>query len=69
MTAVTVRQVLDSTLETVSQLEKLAVEVARRAGFRGLSLDQISLATHETATNAVVHGNRYRMRKKSSLQF
>ena len=64
MTAVTVHQELDSTLETVAQLEKLAVEVAQRAGFRGHTLDQISLATHETATNAVVHGNRYRTEKK-----
>jgi anti-sigma regulatory factor (Ser/Thr protein kinase) len=56
MTAVTVRRVLESTLETVAQMEKLAVEVAQWAGFCGLSLDHISLATHEIATNAVVHG-------------
>ena len=64
MTAVTEHQVLESTLETVAQLEKLAVEVAQTAGFRGPSLDQIGLATHEIATNAVVHGNRYRAGKK-----
>lgn len=64
MTAVTVHQELDSTLETVAQLEKLAVEIAKRAGFRGHTLDEISLATHETATNAVVHGNRYSTEKK-----
>jgi len=64
MTAVTVHEVLDSTLEAVAHVETVAVEVARRVGFRGVSLDHISLATHETATNAVVHGNRYRREKK-----
>ena len=64
MTAVTVREVLDSTLEAVAHVETLAVEAARRVGFRGVSLDRISLATHETTTNAVVHGNRYRTEKK-----
>jgi len=67
MTAVTMREVLDSTLEAVAHVEPLAVEVARRVGFRGVSLDHISLATHETTTNAVVHGNRYRTEKKSLL--
>jgi serine/threonine-protein kinase RsbW len=64
MTAVTMREVLDSTLEAVAHVEPLAVEVARRVGFRGVSLDHISLATYETTTNAVVHGNRYRREKK-----
>jgi serine/threonine-protein kinase RsbW len=64
MTAVTVHEVLDSTLEAVAHVETVAVEVARRVGFRGVSLDHISLATHETTTNAVVHGNRYRREKK-----
>jgi serine/threonine-protein kinase RsbW len=63
-TAVTVREMLDSTLETVAHIEAVAVEIARRVGFRGVSLDHISLATHETITNAVVHGNRYRTEKK-----
>jgi serine/threonine-protein kinase RsbW len=64
MTAVTVREVLDSTLEAVAHVETVAVEVARRMGFRGVSLDHISLAIHETTSNAVVHGNRYRTEKK-----
>jgi serine/threonine-protein kinase RsbW len=64
MTAVTVHEVLDSTLEAVAHVETVAVEVARRVGFRGVSLDHISLAAHETTTNAVVHGNRYRPVKK-----
>lgn len=57
-------EVLDSTLEAVAHIETRAVEVARRVGFRGLSLDEISFATHETTTNAVIHGNRYRAEKK-----
>ena len=64
MTAVTVHEVLDSTLEAVAHVETVAVEVARRVGFRGVSLDHISLATHETTTNAVIHGNQYRREKK-----
>jgi len=64
MTAVTVHEVLDSTLEAVGHVETVAVEIARSVGFRGVSLDHISLATHETTTNAVVHGNRYRREKK-----
>ena len=64
MTADTVHEVLDSTLEAVAHVETVAVEVARRVGFRGVSLDHISLATHETTANAVVHGNRYRREKK-----
>src|SRR6266851_6954064 len=64
MTAATIREVVDSTLEPVAHVETVAVEVARRVGFRGVSLDHISLATHETTTNAVVHGNRYRPEKK-----
>jgi len=67
MTAVTVREVLDSTLEAVAHVETVAVEVARRMGFRGVSLDHIGLAIHETTSNAVVHGNRYRTEKKSLL--
>src|ERR1700683_137168 len=64
MTAITVHEVLDSTLEAVAHVETRVVEVARRAGFRGISLDQISFATHETTANAVIHGNRYQLEKK-----
>jgi len=60
MTAVTVHEVLESTLEAVAHVETVAVEVARRVGFRGVSLDHISLATHDTTTNAVIHGNQLR---------
>jgi serine/threonine-protein kinase RsbW len=58
---------LDSTLESVERIEHLVLEHARRAGFCGVSLEQIALAVHETAANAVFHGNQESSRKKVSL--
>ncbi len=51
-------------METVEYIESMALEAARKAGFHGDSLDKISLAVHETAANAVIHGNRYSAKKK-----
>jgi serine/threonine-protein kinase RsbW len=59
-----VQHVLDSTLDNVAFIESLAVEIAQKAGFHDGSLDQISLAVHETAANAVIHGNQYSATKK-----
>jgi serine/threonine-protein kinase RsbW len=58
---------LDSTLETVERIEHLVLDHARRAGFCGVSLEQIALAVHETAANAVFHGNQESIEKKVSL--
>jgi len=58
---------LDSTLESVERIEHLVLEHARRAGFCGVSLEQIALAVHETAANAVFHGNQESVEKKVSL--
>jgi serine/threonine-protein kinase RsbW len=58
---------LDSTLESVEKIEHLVLEHARRAGFCGISLEQIGLAVHETAANAVFHGNQESIEKKVSL--
>jgi serine/threonine-protein kinase RsbW len=58
---------LDSTLESVERVEHLVLEHARRAGFCGVSLEQIALAVHETAANAVFHGNQESVEKKVSL--
>ena len=58
---------LDSTLESVEKIEHLVLEHARRAGFCGVSLEQIALAVHETAANAVFHGNHECSEKKVSL--
>jgi serine/threonine-protein kinase RsbW len=67
MSKVTVHHILDSTLETVDRVEYLTLEFAERAGFRDGSLEQIALAVHETAANAVIHGNRYSPDKKVSV--
>ena len=58
---------LDSTLDSVEKIEHLVLEYARRAGFCDISLEQISLAVHETAANAVFHGNHECTEKKVSL--
>src|SRR5260370_1552889 len=55
----TVHHVLDSTLDSVSFVQHRACEIAQRAGFHDVSLEQISLAVHEIAANAVIHGNQY----------
>jgi len=47
MTAVTMREVLDSTPDDVAHVEMLAVEVARRVGFRGVSLASQANASPE----------------------
>ena len=60
----TVHHVLDSTLDTVAFVESLVGKIARRAGFPDTSREQISLAVHETAANAVIHGNQYSQAKK-----
>lgn len=59
---------LDSNLESVERIEHLVLDYAQRAGFCGISLEQISLAVHETAANAVFHGNQESAEKKVFLQ-
>src|SRR5467141_4144164 len=63
----TVEQVLDSTLESVDQAERLALELARESGFSEEDLDRIGMSVRECMVNAVVHGNRYNARKKVRL--
>ena len=63
----TVHRILDSTLESVDRVEYLTLELAEKAGFRDVNLEQIALAVHETAANAVIHGNRYSPEKKVSV--
>src|SRR5260370_26948474 len=60
----TVHHVVDSTAGAVSRVDHLACEIAQRAGFHDVSLDQIGLAVHEIAANAVIHGNQYSPAKK-----
>jgi anti-sigma regulatory factor (Ser/Thr protein kinase) len=67
MNKLIVDYMLDSTLEAVDRVEYLTLELAEKAGFRDVTLDQIALAVHETAANAVIHGNRYSREKKVSV--
>src|SRR5438094_7253821 len=60
----TVNQVLDSTLESVDQAERAALDLAREAGFGEEDLDRIGMSVRECMVNAVVHGNRYSSHKK-----
>jgi serine/threonine-protein kinase RsbW len=63
----TVKQVLDSTLESVDQAEHMALELARESGFDEEDLDRIGMSVRECMVNAVVHGNRYNANKKVLL--
>jgi serine/threonine-protein kinase RsbW len=62
-----VDQVLDSTLESVDQAERAALEMARESGFGEEDLDRIGMSVRECMVNAVVHGNRYNAHKKVTL--
>src|SRR5437660_12828591 len=63
----TIEQVLDSTLESVDQAERSALDLARESGFGEEDLDRIGMSVRECMVNAVVHGNRYNSRKKVRL--
>jgi len=63
----TIEQVLDSTLESVDQAERLTLELARESGFGEEDLDRIGMSVRECMVNAVVHGNRYNSKKKVRL--
>ena len=63
----TIEQVLDSTLESVDQAERLTLELARESGFGEEDLDRIGMSVRECMVNAVVHGNRYNSNKKVRL--
>src|SRR5437867_10834036 len=63
----TVKQVLDSTLESVDQAERATLDLARESGFDEEDLDRIGMSVRECMVNAVVHGNRYNAHKKVQL--
>ena len=63
----TVNQVLDSTLESVDQAERVTLDLARESGFGEEELDRIGMSVRECMVNAVVHGNRYNAHKKVKL--
>jgi serine/threonine-protein kinase RsbW len=50
---------LESTLESVNQVEQKATEVAAGAGLGEDEQYQVAMAVREAAVNAVLHGNAY----------
>ena len=58
---------LDSTLESVDTGETLVLQAAADAGFDEEDLHKIGMAVRESIVNAVVHGNRYNLKKKVRL--
>jgi serine/threonine-protein kinase RsbW len=58
---------LESTLESVDAAEALVLQYAQESGFEEDDLHRIGMAVRETMVNAVVHGNRYNLRKKVHL--
>jgi serine/threonine-protein kinase RsbW len=63
-TARTMETHLESTLESVDAAETLVLQLAQEAGFDEEDLHKIGMAVRETMVNAVVHGNRYNLKKK-----
>ena len=59
-----VETVFDSTLESVDAAEALALDIAQQSGFSEEDLHKIGMAVREAMVNAVVHGNRYNLKKK-----
>lgn len=58
---------LDSVLESADRAEHLVLNVACELGFPEDELHKIGMAVRESIVNAVVHGNRYNVRKKVHL--
>lgn len=66
-TARTMEAHLESTLDSVDAAETLVLQFAQEAGFDEEELHKIGMAVRETMVNAVVHGNRYNLKKKVHL--
>jgi serine/threonine-protein kinase RsbW len=62
-----VETVLESTLESVDAAEALVLKIAEESGFGEEELHKIGMAVREAMVNAVVHGNRYNLKKKVHL--
>jgi serine/threonine-protein kinase RsbW len=58
---------LESTLESVDSAETLVLKIAREIGFKEDDLHDLGMAVREAMVNAVVHGNRYSLKKKVHL--
>ena len=58
---------LDSTLESVDAAEKAVLQAGQAVGFSEDELHDLGMALREAMVNAVVHGNRYNLKKKVHL--
>ena len=58
---------LDSDLDSVDNAEKTVLGAAREVGFAEDDLHDLGMAVREAMVNAVVHGNRYNLKKKVHL--
>lgn len=58
---------LESTLESVDFAERAVLDAGHQAGFREEDLHDLGMALREAMVNAVVHGNRYNLKKKVHL--
>lgn len=59
-----VKELLESTLESVDHAEELVMRTAREMGFDEDQQHEIGISLRECMVNAVVHGNRYNAKKK-----
>jgi len=64
----TLKQTLESTLESVDKVEEWVIQEAGIAGFEEDEQHQIGMAVRECAVNAVVHGNRYNSKKRMHVE-
>ena len=58
---------MESTLESVDQVEENVQDFARQSGFPDDDVHRIGMAVRESVVNAVVHGNRFNSHKKVSI--
>ena len=63
----TIEQTFDSTLESVDAGEEIVLKEAQDLGFDEDDQHKIGIAVRECLVNAVIHGNRYNIRKKVHL--
>jgi|SRR3954454_202740 serine/threonine-protein kinase RsbW len=64
MTAKRVVLKLDSTLDSVNEVERKASELAAQSGLDEDEVQRVEMAVREAAVNAVYHGNGYDPNKK-----
>lgn len=67
MTAKRVVLKLDSTLDSVNDVERRASELASESGLDEDEVQRIEMAVREAAVNAVYHGNAYDPNKKMTF--